>query len=129
MDNKEFKIIKIIDEYNVIINAGANDGILSSSKFIVPVKGQPVIFDGEDYGTLDYIKAELEVKQLYPKMSLCQNSKIIKITKKDAIFGIMGSTNVIEKVAPLEILNEDKDEKFNYITDHRLKIGDIVKFK
>ena len=130
VDTKEYKIIKIINEYNVLINAGTEDGILSSTRFIIKVKGKPVIFDGENYGTLDYIKAELEVKQLYPKMCLCQNNKIIKVrTNTGVLSSIYSGGETIEKIAPLEVATSDVDDEFKYILDHTLKVGDTVEIK
>lgn len=126
---KKYQIIKIIDEYNVLINAGLDDGITKGTKFIIEVKGQPVIFEGEDYGTLDYVKAELEVKALYDKMALCQNSKVIKVSQRIGISSLFNNLETLEKVAPLEINQDDVDDNFKYILDHKLKVGDSVSIK
>lgn len=126
---KKYQIIKIIDEYNVLINAGLDDGITKGTKFIIEVKGQPVIFEGEDYGTLDYVKAELEVKALYDKMTLCQNSKVIKVSQRIGISSLFNNLETLEKVAPLEINQDDVDDNFKYILDHKLKVGDSVSIK
>lgn len=126
---KKYQIIKIIDEYNVLVNVGLDDGITKSTKLIIKVQGQPVIFEGEDYGTLDYIKAELEVKSLYDKMALCQNSKVVKVSQNLGITSLLSRSETIEKVAPLEINQDDVDDNFKYILDHKLKIGDIVTIK
>lgn len=126
---KKYQIIKIIDEYNVLVNAGLDDGITKATKFIIEVKGQPVIFEGEDYGTLDYVKAELEIKALYDKMALCQNSKVIKVSQRIAMASMLNNLETLEKVAPLEINKDDVDSNFKYILDHKLKVGDSVSIK
>lgn len=124
--NKKYQIIKIIDAYNVLVNAGIDDGITKTTKFIIKVKGKPVVFEGEDYGTLDYVKAELEVKVLYDKMALCQNSKIIKVSQNLGITSWLNNSETVEKVAPLEINQNDVDNEFKYILDHKLRVGDVV---
>ena len=121
------KIIKIIDEYNILINVGSDDGVTPTTKFKVEVKGKEVIVGEENYGSLDYIKAFLEVKQLFPKMCLCQNSKVVRVPYNGiTMSSLLGQNNLVEKIAPLKIDSSEKDSEFNYILDTTLKIGDAV---
>lgn len=133
--DKQLKVIKIFDKYSVLINAGSNDRIKNSTKFEVYTLGEEVIVDDVNYGTLDNIKATLEVKTLYPEMCLCQSDRIIK-TIKPSIYNLHSQfkDQTIEEIAPLDIddsiFGEDSsNDKFSYMEDKVIKIGDLVRIK
>src|SRR5699024_3427214 len=82
MKNKEFKIVKILDEYNVVINAGTNHDLKQSDQFqIIDKEGSEVIDPDtqEVIGTLDLIKATVEVTELHEKMCICSSKQSIKM--------------------------------------------------
>lgn len=136
---KIFKVIEIIDEYNIVVGAGTDDGICLDDIFEVFEKGKEITFDNVSYGTLDNIKAELEIKTLYPKMCLCQSTKVIRETiqvEEDENGNIISQvqptqpTNsptfkTIDKVAPLKVANTSA--KFNYLKSSKIKLGDLVR--
>ncbi|WP_342538502.1 hypothetical protein MKY15_20885 [Sporosarcina sp. FSL K6-1540] len=69
-----YKIIKIIDEYTVIINAGFNQGIEVGDKFqILDKKGSEVKDPDTDevLGYLDLIKDTVNASEVHEKMSFC----------------------------------------------------------
>lgn len=128
---KEFKVIKIIDRYNILIDAGkeSDPNIKNSTIFEVYLPGEEVIIDGKEYGKLDFVKAELEIKQLYPKMTLCQNNKIIKTNPFMNRLASVTAISTIEEVAPLNIDKNSQDEKFKYFGDTEIRVGDLVRIK
>lgn len=74
MDNL-YRIVKIVDEETLIINAGLDQGISIGDKFEIYSVGEK-IFDprtGEDLGTLDTIKDTVEAITVLQKMSICQH--------------------------------------------------------
>ena len=72
---RTWKIIKIIDSYRVVVNAGSNDQINEGQALDVYVPGQEVTDPetGENLGALDFIKAKLCAVDVFPKMTICEN--------------------------------------------------------
>ena len=70
---RKYKIAKIIDEYQVVVNAGSNDLIHDDDCLEVYQPGQEVTDPdtGESLGTLDFVKAKLRVVNVFPKMCVC----------------------------------------------------------
>ena len=74
---RKYKIAKIIDEYQVVVNAGSNDLIHDDDCLEVYQPGQEVTDPdtGESLGTLDFVKAKLRVVNVFPKMCVCETVK------------------------------------------------------
>lgn len=72
-----FKIIRIIDDNNVVINAGKDHFLEDGEVLEVFITGDEIIDPdtNNSLGTLDIIKAKLEIKNLYEKMALCYNAE------------------------------------------------------
>ena len=68
--NEVFKIVRIVNDRNIVINAGNDQGLKEGDILEVFVPGEEIIDidTGELLGTLDIIKAKLEIKNLYEKM-------------------------------------------------------------
>src|SRR5699024_11343203 len=82
MENKEFKIVKILDVYNVVINAGLSHGLKQGDQFqILDKEGSDVIDPDtqEVIGKLDLIKATVSVTELQEKMCICSSQQFIKM--------------------------------------------------
>ncbi|BET16501.1 hypothetical protein HUN88_13235 [Bacillus amyloliquefaciens] len=70
-----FQVIKIIDEYSIVINGGFNDDVSLGDKIEVFIEGEEVIDhfnDNKILGKLDFIKETLEVVESYPNFSVCK---------------------------------------------------------
>lgn len=81
MKNKENKIVKILDEYTLVINAGTDHGVQSGDQFqILDKKGSKVIDPDTDevIGQLDLVKATVEVTDLHEKMCICSSQFFVK---------------------------------------------------
>lgn len=125
-DNRIFRIIKIIDEYNVIVNAGTNEDIKEKDKLEVFIKGE-VIKDpdtGEDLGTLDTIKTKLIVKQLFPKFCVCGNPETF--VRNSFTIGISPLLASKEEEKRLNIDSTQISGGFKD-SDMKIKIGDLVR--
>lgn len=119
---KQFKIIKIIDEYNVIIDAGTQDGITNAELFEVYIYGKDITVDDINYGALNLLKATLRVKQVFPKMCLCENNNVIQVNKLNFL-----NSFVMDEIAPLPIDKNCIDKELNSLFKNKLlKVGDIA---
>lgn len=71
----EYKVIEIMNEKEIIINYGRMDGAEEKDIIRIYAKGKTVADPdtGEDLGTLDIIKADLEIYIAYEKFSVCRS--------------------------------------------------------
>ena len=96
-----YKVIKIISDSEILINAGANKKLAQGTSLDIFITGEE-IFDpdtNESLGTLDTVKATVEVDTVYPQMALC---KKIEYSTTNLIESISNSMNV-KKVKRLKI--------------------------
>lgn len=121
--DKTYKIVKIIDEYRVVVNAGSNDGISSQSKLEIYVPGEDVTDPetGETLGALDYVKAKLEVVDVFPKMCVCENQKKEKLMTLFSPFDAVGQNPM-----PLNVNSMDISGGYEGI-EKKIKVGDLVR--
>lgn len=131
MLEKVFKVVKIVNEYNVVINAGARD-ITKDDVLEVFAPGDVVIDPdtNEELGALNYIKARLVPIDIFEKMTLCENQKqyhsmISTVASlQNALIGNIKEGPIRLNVDPNEIsgVNEDSSNK-------NIKIGDKVRIQ
>ncbi|MGN7470374.1 hypothetical protein [Brevibacillus sp. SAFN-007a] len=118
-----WKVVKIIDEYNIVVNAGTNHGIKKEDCLEIYVPGEEVIDPDtmESLGTLDSIKAYLEVKHVFPKMCICENAetRLLNMISFSANF-------TKEEPKPLNIDSTQISGGLNK-TDRKIRIGDLVR--
>lgn len=121
------KVVKIINEYKIVINAGAKNGIHEGDVFEVYVEGQEVVDPdtGENLGTLDYIKAKIVAKDIFPKMTICVNRETETTpTLSGYLLSAIGSTT--EKALPLKVDTKEISGGFEGI-NKKIVIGDLVR--
>lgn len=121
----EYRVIKIIDEYNIVINYGANDGAKDGERLDIFVPGQSVIdpVTGENLGTLDYVKAKIMVKDAFPKMSVCVNVQTTSNAFLAGISNVLGSHPIALNVSALDISGGFEN------ADSEVHVGDLVRLK
>lgn len=119
-----YRIIEIMDRYHLIINYGFADGAEKGDKVRIFERGEEVIdpLDNSVLGTLDIIKAELQITQVYEKLSICENilSKTINILDPLANLMKSSSTNVELNVEMSQITGRKIPNNVP------IKVGDIV---
>lgn len=73
----DFKVVKIVDDKTIVINAGKNNGIQNADKFEIYELGDEVIDPetNENLGNLTSHKAYVQVINVYEKMALCENTE------------------------------------------------------
>lgn len=118
-----YKIVKIIDEYAVVVNAGSNSFIKENDTLEVYQPGQEVTDPetGESLGTLDFVKAKLRVTDVFPKMCVCENRE----RERKSIISIAQSFTYEEKL-PLNVQTTDISGGYEGI-DRKIKVGDLVR--
>ncbi|MEQ6854456.1 hypothetical protein AAHH17_08275 [Lysinibacillus capsici] len=118
--SKDYKIIKIINEFELVVNAGKNAGITREQTLEVFVPGEEVKdpFTGEILGNLDFIKAYLTVKDVYDKMCICENKARTTSILTTSAWGFN---------EPLRLNVNSKDISGGINSDKKIYIGDLVR--
>ena len=121
---RKYKIAKIIDEYQVVVNAGSNDLIHDDDCLEVYEPGQEVIDPdtGESLGTLDFVKAKLRVVNVFPKMCVCENRE----TEQKAFFSNLSQSFFYEETLPMNVQTTDISGGYEGI-EKKIKVGDLVR--
>lgn len=122
--SNEFNIVKIIDDYKVVVSGGCNY-FERNDVLEVFVKGEEV-FDPntkESLGTLDMIKARLKVDILYEKMCLCVNEESKAPISALDISGLSVFKSIPE---PLNVDLTQVSGGFDDI-DMTIRVGDLVR--
>lgn len=121
---RKYKIAKIIDEYQVVVNAGSNDLIHDDDCLEVYQPGQEVTDPdtGESLGTLDFVKAKLRVVNVFPKMCVCENRE----TEQKSFFSNISQSLFYEETLPMNVQTTDISGGYEGI-DKKIKVGDLVR--
>ena len=116
------KVVKIIDNYKLVINAGSDDGILSGQKFLIFEISGDEVFDPdskESLGFLELVKGTGKVTHIQPKMSTIESciyeSSPTKTIRKNPMFGALSE------------ITETTESNRTPIPFDDAKIGDLAK--
>lgn len=144
LDYQKFKVVKIIDDYSLVINAGINEDLSINEKIEIFVEGEE-LFDidtEKSLGTLDFIKDTLIITEIYPLFSVCKKPDIKKIVSSPSLQPVGGASSIVlsslkkmympnveketitEKVK-LNVLESDKSGRV--IDNGPIKIGDLAR--
>ena len=77
---KKIRVVKIIDDMNIVLNCGENDGIEEGTRFVIYSFNGTKVTDpitNEDLGSFRGIKAKVIAINVFEKMCICQNSVTI----------------------------------------------------
>lgn len=125
-----YKIVKILDEYSVIINAGTNMGIEIGDEFqILDTEGSEVIDPetGAVLGYLELVKETVRVSDVHEKMCFCETGYSVGINQNI----IRGLSNIANAYTYTERkkLNVDLTQVTGGLrhSDAPIRVGDIVK--
>lgn len=118
--SKTYKVIKIINEYQIVINAGKNKDIQRGQTLEIFVPGEEIRDPetNESLGSLDFIKAYLNVKDVFDKMCLCEN-KESTLNTFAAISGMLSQSHRLNV--------DSKDISGGLSNDSKIKVGDLVR--
>ena len=104
----KYRVIKIISNFEIIVNTGVNQGIKPGDILTIRGKDEEIIdpFSHESLGYLPVIKAQVKVDTVYEKMCICKPTQLFNVE--------VATLNV-------EMPYKDNNEE-NYV----IKIGDLV---
>jgi hypothetical protein len=118
-----YKVVKIISDMELVVNAGSNQGIQKDQVLEIFIPGEEVV-DPETnkvLGTLDTIKAYLNVKHVFPLMCICENADA------KAFNPLEGFSSALTKYTTKR-LNVDSTQISGGIVDGgKIQIGDLVR--
>lgn len=125
MKEKNWKVIKIIDDFNIVINGGKEDSLKVGDNLEVFTEGE-ILKDpdtGDTLGKLDLIKAKIKVKDLFEKFSVCTNAE-----EGVTIMSQISTASNSHKFRPGK-LNVQQSEITGYGSSatKAIKIGDLVR--
>ncbi|PEL93058.1 hypothetical protein [Bacillus wiedmannii] len=135
----KFKVIKIIDEFSLVINGGLYEDISIGDSIEVFLEGDELIDpfnDNRTLGTLDFIKDTLKVTEVYPRFAVCQKKVTkeihipspLQVAVSQSMAGLGGITGTKREETITEKINIDPSEITGRKTgDSVIKIGDIAR--
>ncbi len=128
ISRKEYHVVKIIDDMNIIINGGGRDGLQEGDCFYILSETGAAVVDpqtGEGLGIIKQIKAKVQITALYEKMCICQNARrspsVLLSASALAALDSLGGERLSLNVEPSQIsggLHEEVDEP--------IRIGDVA---
>lgn len=76
----KYRVIKIISNFEIIVNTGVNQGIKPGDILTIRGKDEEIIdpFSNESLGYLPVTKAQVKVETVYEKMCICKPTEAFK---------------------------------------------------
>lgn len=120
----EYKVIEIMSNTDIIINFGLEHGGTIGDRMRIIEKGTPVIDPdtSEDLGTIDIIKATVEVVIPYRKFSICRKYKITNVDLLNPLSKFISETKVAQEMN----VNSDQITNRELPKASPISVGDIV---
>lgn len=122
---KTAKVIKILDNYSILINYGRTKGATVGENVQIVEIG-PEIIDpdsGESLGTLDHIKDVLQIQEVFDEFSICNKRIQINFT---AFVDPFKQTEKIYSEQEL-LVNKEQITKIQRPQSNTINLGDIAK--
>lgn len=119
------KVVKIIDEYKLVINKGSDDGVTMSNRFLIYHLDEEVVVDpdtNEILGKLEIVCGEGRPEHIQERITTLvtcrQNKRNTKTVVKHTGMGIFGSTEEIydPEITMVPFENVDTHCLFKQIT-------------
>lgn len=129
-----FQVIKIIDEYSLVINGGLNHSVSLYDDIEIFIIGDEVVDpynENKSLGTLDFIKETLRVTEIYREFAVCKKIVEEEVYQPTAIeraftpFGSAGKTVTKEYVKEIKI--NDSEVTGRKTTNKTIVIGDTAR--
>lgn len=134
-----FRVIKIISEFEIVINAGTMDGLNEGDDINIIVPGEILTDpydDNKKLGSLDFIKDVLKIKTITPYYSICHKTKT-KVVKKGTLSqsaAAIGASalaaltdTTVEVEIPLDVVESQITNGYPEQTDPNIVIGDYAR--
>lgn len=136
MENETYKIVKIIDDYRVVINAGKREGIKPGMELEIFIKGVEIKDDvtGDAYGTLDYVKGVIGVTDVMEGVSICENVETYTQTVAPYMAQLAATIEALKVfssetktlIRPLGV-EQTQITGYGFEIDKVIRLGDLVR--
>lgn len=122
MTKSNYKVIAILDNKRIAINYGRINKASKRDVVRVIEVGPEISYEGENYGTMDTIKANLSIDTIYDKFSICTNRNTEHDITKSALSSFSSNFRIYEE------LNVNKEQIANLKKPENspISLGDIV---
>ena len=120
------KVIRILDEYSLIINVGAKHGVKKGMKFIVYEEGDEIIDPetNKSLGKLEFVKGTIEVVNVQENFSLAMSAEFYpETTIKELTFALTRFGGRRKRLP----VDENVIEPLQTPVSNKIKVGDKVK--
>lgn len=118
------QVVRILNDHTIIIDAGKDEGVeLNDTIQIYDYLGELKNINGDNLGPLEYIKAEVYVKKLEKRYSICETAKTSFIN--------LGSISPLLDNTEEEhfLLNVDESQISPLVPKNKIiQLGDPVRF-
>lgn len=123
----EFKIVKIVNEYLVVVNYGAFDGAREGDILEIFQVGEEVIdpHTNKSLGTLDIRKARIKVINVYDQMALCRSYELSSSFYEN--IGLLGKALTMSETLALNVNTEHISGGYDEYKELIINIGDPVR--
>ncbi|SJZ95507.1 hypothetical protein SAMN02745174_02065 [Cetobacterium ceti] len=119
-----YKVIKILDKKTILIDYGKMNKAKVGEKIKIIKSGEDIYdLDGRYIGSLDSLKAVLEIVRVEEEFSLCQNIETKEVNPFAPAI-MLKTTKIIAKELNIK---EDEIAYLEYTNNEPITIGDIVK--
>lgn len=136
MTDDTYKIVRILNDMEIVINGGHEHGLQEGDLLEIFIIGEEIKDPDTDesLGTLDIIKGKVEIKTIYPKMSLCKSAEFItvktsspldQLTKSWGAYATSYASKEVEKRVALNVDMKQAQKIKN--VDTIIKLGDLVR--
>jgi hypothetical protein len=127
----DFTIVRILDEFSVVIDGGYNHGINKGDIFQIYSIGEPIYRPEQNdlfIGTLDIVKSNIIAVDVQPGLTICRNEQTSSNMKFSDEFA-KGLAPFVAALAPVaRPLRVDPTEiEPRNLSDEPIKLGDKVR--
>ncbi|MBI2135362.1 hypothetical protein HYU09_05195 [Candidatus Woesearchaeota archaeon] len=120
------KIIKILDEYRVVIDKGYTDGVEKDTIFIIYSEGE-IVEDPEtkeNLGRIEHVKSKIKPLHIQENFTIMETAEKEASTNLTGIMHYLSTSQVFYRKKPLKI---SADIKKSEQPDDTIKVGDLVR--
>lgn len=123
---KKLKVLRVIDEYNLVINAGSDDNIKETSRFLIYELGDDLIDEetGENFGPLEIVKGTGKILHLQQKICTVTSSMIVENKPTKKIVRKLGLISPLGGVETEELFPDGTSERRPFLSP---SAGDLAR--
>lgn len=122
----EAQVIRIPDEFSIILNRGRTHGVKEGMSFVIYIEGENVIdpLTGKNLGKLQIVKARVTVTEAQENFSMAKDiGREPSSVASEAIKAMLGGPVIARKLP----VNESEIRPLLDKKDYRIRIGDKAK--